>query len=116
MHLQVDNELQQVKIKDLNDVNNVEIFTSSMRGGKTLPAEQKIRELKSRIAKLNALKMKVTPTKTITTSSENMNSVLNEKYGLSPNEIEKRSLSSGRFRTLFNFYRIGRKKFTRQTG
>ena len=41
MHLQVDNELQQVKIKDLNDVNNVEIFTSSMRGGKTLPAEQK---------------------------------------------------------------------------
>ena len=34
--------------------------------------------------------MKVTRTKIITTSSENMNSVLNEKYGLSPNEIEKK--------------------------
>ena len=59
-----------------------------MRGVKAFATEQKIRELKSRIAKLNALKMKVTPTKTITTSSENMNSVLNEKYGLSANEIE----------------------------
>ena len=29
-----------------------------------------------------------------------MNCVLNEKYGLSPNEIEKKSLSSERFRTL----------------
>ena len=36
--------------------------------------------------------MKVTPTKIIQkyiNSSENMNRVLNEKYGLSPNEIEK---------------------------
>ena len=33
MRLQVDNEFQQVKIKDLNDENNIEMFTSSMRGG-----------------------------------------------------------------------------------
>ena len=39
-----------------------------------------------------------------------MNCVLNEKYGLSPNEIEKKSLSSERFRTLFNFHRIERTK------
>ena len=49
------------------------MFTSSVRGGKAFAAEQKLRELKIRIAKLNALKMKVTPTKIITTSSENMN-------------------------------------------
>ena len=30
MRLQVDNEFQQVKIKDLNDQNNVEMFTSSI--------------------------------------------------------------------------------------
>ena len=54
--------------------------------------------------------MKVTRTKIITTSSEIMNSVLNEKYGLSPNEIEKKSLSSKRFRTLFSFHRIERTK------
>ena len=50
------------------------MFTSSVRDGKAFAAEQKLRELKIRIAKLNALKMKVTPTKIITTSSENMNS------------------------------------------
>ena len=35
MRLQIDNEFQQVKIKDLNDENNVEMLTSSVRGGKT---------------------------------------------------------------------------------
>ena len=34
MRLQVDNEFQKVKIKDLNDENNVEMFTSLVRGGK----------------------------------------------------------------------------------
>ena len=90
MCLQVDNEFQQVKIKDLNDENNVEMFVSSVRGEEAFAAGQKTRELKCRIAKLNALKMRVTLTKIITTSSKNMNSVLNEKYGLSPNEIEKK--------------------------
>ena len=89
MHLQVDNEFRQVKIKVLNYENNIEMFTSSVRGGKAFGAAQKTRELKSRMTKLNALKVKVTPTKIITTSSENMNSVQNEKYGLSPNEMEK---------------------------
>ena len=32
--LQVDHEFQQVKIKDLNDENNAEMFTSSVRSGK----------------------------------------------------------------------------------
>ena len=48
MRLQVDNKFQQVKFKDLNDRNNVEMFTSSVRGGKAFPAEQKFRELKTR--------------------------------------------------------------------
>ena len=43
IRLQVDNEFQQLKIKSLNDENNVETFTS-LRGGKEA-AEQKIREL-----------------------------------------------------------------------
>ena len=58
MRLQVDNKFQQVKIKDLNDINNVEMFTSAVRGGKTFAAEQKIRELKTRIAKIDAQKLK----------------------------------------------------------
>ena len=39
-----------------------------------------------------------------------MNSVQSEKYALSPDEIEKKSLSSERFRTVFNFHRIGKTK------
>ena len=81
-----------------------------MRGGKAFAAEQKIQELKSRIAKLNALKMKVSPTKIITTSSENMKRLLHKIYRLSTNQIEKKSSSSKRFRTLFNFHRIERTK------
>ena len=67
MRLQVDKEFQQVKIKDLNNENNFEMFTSSERDGKAFAAEQKI-ELKARIAKLNAQKFKITPTKMIQNS------------------------------------------------
>ena len=69
MRLQVDNKFQQVKIKDLNDENNVEMFTSSVRGGKAFTAERKIRELKTRISKLNAQKRNITPTKIIQNSA-----------------------------------------------
>ena len=41
MRLQVDNEFQQVKIKDLDDKFNVTIFTTSIRGGKAFATEQK---------------------------------------------------------------------------
>ena len=53
MKLQVNQGFKQVKIKDLNDLNNVEMFSTSLRGGKAFAAEQKIRELKARISKLN---------------------------------------------------------------
>ena len=45
MRLQVDNEFQQVKIKDLNNESNVEMFTSSVRGGKAFPEETERRSL-----------------------------------------------------------------------
>ena len=64
MRLQVDNEFQQAKIKDLNDKYGVEMFTTTVRGEKAFAAEQNIRELKSRITKLSGLKMNV-PTTTI---------------------------------------------------
>ena len=106
MRLQVDNEFQQVKIHDLNDQNNVEMFTTSIRGGKAFAAEQKIRELKTRVGKLKIQKLEISSTKIILKSAANMNNLLNEKYGLPPEEIETRSLSDERFRTLFNFHRI----------
>ena len=69
-------------------------------------AEQKIRELKTRAAKLNIQKLKLSPIKKILKSAANMNSVISKKYGLSPEEVETRSLSDKKFRALFNFHRI----------
>ena len=48
MQLQVDNEFQQVQIKDLNDKYNVEMFSTAVKGGKAFAVELKIGELKSR--------------------------------------------------------------------
>ena len=89
MRFQVDNEFQQVKIKYLNVENKVEMLTSSVRGGKAFAAEQKIRELKTRISKRNAQKLKINPTKIIQNSTLNMNLLKSIKYDLLPEENEK---------------------------
>ena len=106
MRLQVDNEFQQVKIKDLNDENNIDMFTTAVRGGKAFAAEQKIRELKTRISKINAQKLKISPAKIIETSTLNMNLMKSKKYGLSPEEIERRALSNERLKTIFNINKL----------
>ena len=106
MTLQVDNEFQQVKIKNLNDINNVEMFTSAVKGGKAFAGEQKIRELKTRIAKINVQKLKISPTKIIEMSTANMNLSPSKKYGLAPVEIEQRALSNECFKTIFNMKRM----------
>ena len=43
MRLQVNKELEQVKKKDLNNKDNSEMFTSSIRCDKGFAAEQKLR-------------------------------------------------------------------------
>ena len=106
MKLQVDQEFQQIKIKDLNQQNNVEMFSTSFRGGKAFAAEQKIRELKTRISKLKSQKMKITPKKMREISTAIMNIQPSKKYGFSPEEVESRALKSERFRTLYNMHRI----------
>ena len=106
MKLQVDQEFQQIKIKDLNELNNVEMFSTSLRGGKAFVAEQKIKELKTRISKLNGKKLKISPKKIIEISTQNMNIQPSKKYGFSPKEVESRALKSEKFRTLYNMHRI----------
>ena len=106
MKLKVDQEFQQVRIKDLNDLNNVEMFSTSIRGGKAFAAEQKIRELKTRIAKLASQKLKISPKKIIEMSTANMNIQKSKKYGFSHEEVEQRALQSDRFRTVYNMYRL----------
>ena len=88
----------------MNAENNAEMFTSSVRGGKAFAAEQKTMEIKTKIVKLSAQKQKITSTKIIQNSALNINNMKSEKYGLSPEEIEKRSLVAERFKTIFNMH------------
>ena len=86
VRLQVDNEIKQVTKKDLNDKFNSTMFTTSLRGGKVFPAEQKVRELKSRISKLKVIsdeeKVKIPAVTVIKQSIENMNNIKSEKYDI----------------------------------
>ena len=97
-------------MKDLNNENNVEMFTSWLRGSKPFAAEYKIRELKTRISKLNAQKLKIKPTKTIHNSTQNMNLMKSVKYGLPSEEIKKFCLTGKRFKTVFNMHRLEKTK------
>ena len=99
MKLQVDQEI-------LNILNNVKIFSTSLRGGKAFAAEQKIGKLKTRISKLKGQNLKITPNKIIEISTKNMNIQPSKKYGISPDEVESRALKSEKFRTLYNMHRI----------
>ena len=51
-------------------------------------------------------KLKLTPKKIIEISTVNMNIKPSVKCGISPENIESKSLSSERFKTLFNMHRI----------
>ena len=82
------------------------MFTSTVRGGKVFAAEQKIRELETRIAKINAQKLKVIPSKIIEMSTAKMNLRPSRKYGLPPEEVERPALSNEHFKTIFNTKRI----------
>ena len=55
-------------------------------------------------------KAKIPPTTIIRQSAENMKDVKSKKYGISLNDVEKKSLSSERFKTQFNFKRIDQSK------
>ena len=106
--LQVDQEFEQLKIKDLNKEHNVKMFSASLRGGKAFTAEQKIRELKKRVARLSVQRklLKLTPKKIIEISTENMNISPSKKYGIAPERVENKSLDSEKFKTLFNMHRL----------
>ena len=54
--------------------------------------------------------MKITPTRIIQNSALNMNTMKSGKYGVSPEEIERRSLASEWFKTIFNIHKIDKTK------
>ena len=102
MQLQVNNEFQQVQIKDLNDKYNVKMFSTAVKEEKHLQLNKKLENLKA--GKLSVLKTKVPPTTIILQLMENINNVKSKKYG-TPSDVQQKSLLSEKFKT-FNFHRI----------
>ena len=89
------------------------MFSTAVRGGKAFAAEQNLRELKKRISRLLALrrnsKAKVkSPNLIIQKAVENMNSLPTAKYGVEPDEIEKRSLELLWYREWFDIRRLSK--------
>ena len=86
------------------------MFTTNVRAGKAFAAKPKIRELKKIILKIKEMsdreKTKITPTTTTTGSAEYISNIANEKYKLTPEEIEEKLLASERLRVRFNFTRV----------
>ena len=113
MRLQTDQEFQQNENKKLNLKYNVEMFSSTICGGKAFVAEQKIREFKKILFKSKKLH-KVTKSgqrldskKLIKKAVENMNKTNSQKYGLPPETVEQKTRSDV-FREIYDFHRIVR--------
>ena len=111
MRLQTDLELQQNKIKKINQKYNAEMFSSRVRGGKACAAKQKIREFKKllfrskRLHKATSTK-RFDPKKFIRKATENMNITHLQKYGYAPDEVEEKVAESEKFRDIYDFYRL----------
>ena len=78
-------------------------------GGGPFATEQKIREFKKLLFKSKKLHKaiktsRIDPRKLIRNAVENMNKTNAQKYGVSPEEIEEKSLTSNEFREVYDFY------------
>ena len=85
-----------------------------MRAGKAFAAEQKIRELKKLLFRTkildNKLKNRIKPNKPIVKPTNNINDNKSEKYGLTLDEIEAKSLTRNVSRIKYDIYRLKKVK------
>ena len=100
------------KIFDLNKKHKIEMFSTAVRGGKAFAVEQKIRELKKRIFRLLTLwkniGLKKRPKEIIAKALDDMNSISTPTYGVPSEIVEKRSLSSDRYKEWLDIRRVGK--------
>ena len=94
MRLQTDLDFQQTEIKNLNKKFNVDMFSTSVRGGKPFAAEQKIRESKNKKFRLKTVEKiknehKIRQKEILIKATNNLNNTPTVKYGLEPEYIEK---------------------------
>ena len=110
MYLQTDLEFKQNAIKNLNKEFNVEMFHTKVRGGKAFAAEQKIREFKKLLLKTKRFTKdqgeRLKPNKLIKNAVENLNKTVTTKYGVSPENVENKTINSEFDREMYDFLRL----------
>ena len=110
VYLQTDLEFKQNAIKKLNQEFNVEMFHTKVRGGKAFAAEQKIREFKNLLLKTKRFTKnqgeRLKPNKLIKNAVENLNKTLTTKYGVSPENVENKTINSEFDREMYDFLRL----------
>ena len=110
MYLQTDLEFKQNAIKNLNKEFNVEMFHTKVRGGKAFAAEQKIREFKKLLLKTKRFTKdqgeRLKPNKLIKNAVENLNKTVTTKYGVSPENVENKTINSEFDREMYDFLRF----------
>ena len=114
MTLQTDLEFKQNAIKKLNKEFDVEMLHSKVRGGKAFAAEQKIRELKKILLKckrvVKSTGERIKPNQLIKKAVENMNETASTKYGVSPENVENKTIDSSKDsefnREMYDFLRV----------
>ena len=105
MRLQTDQEFQQTNIKKLNKEYDIEMYSTTSRGGKAFAAEQKICKLKKlllrskRIHKLQGKRVK--PNELIKKATFNLNNVKSPKYGYAPQKVQNKSLDKKKLVKIF---------------
>ena len=113
MRLQKNQEFNQNEIAEINKKYNMLHYNSKLNDEHTVGAEQKIRELKSRLRNFKRLvkKSKLRSNEALKETSNNMNILPTRKYGVPPEEVEKKSLESEEYKLDYDFKRL--KKLTR---
>ena len=108
MRLQTDQEFNQNEISEINKKYNVLHYNSKRNNRHAVGAEQKIRKLKSRLRNFKRLvkqgKLKLNDAFKKTTN--NMNMLPTRKYGVPPEEVEKKSLESEQYKLDYDFKRL----------
>ena len=110
MHLQANHEFNQNEIKIINSKHSIEHHNSKLNEGHAVAAEQKIRELKNCLKifkRLNKIEKKtLKPNKVLKKATGNMNLQPSRKYGVPPEEVEKKSTESVEYRLMYGFSRL----------
>ena len=106
--LQTKQEFNQNEIKEIAKKYNVVHFNSKLNDGHAVGAEQKIRELKNQLK--NSKRMlktgKLKSNEALKKATNNMNIFPTGKYGIPPEEVEKKSLDSEEYKLEYDFKRL----------